>query len=82
MLETVNTKLPLNESLKPALTPADVEALALLPDSGWFEFRSLPFDRPNYRCESLELAGALESRVVGEYPVLHREYRRVKVTDK
>jgi hypothetical protein len=50
-----------------------------LPESGWFEFRSLPFNRPNYRCERLELAGALESRVVGEYPVLHREYRRVKV---
>jgi hypothetical protein len=50
------------ESPKPALTSADAEALALLPESGWFEFRSLPFNRPNYRCERLELAGAL-SRV-------------------
>lgn len=82
MLETVKTTPPGNESLKPALTPADVDALALLPESGWIEFRSLPFNRPSYRCERLELAGVLESRVVGEYPVLHREYRRVKVTNE
>ncbi|MEA8592286.1 hypothetical protein PZT57_26930 [Pseudomonas aeruginosa] len=60
-----------------ALTAADKEALRELPASGWFEVAHLPINRPSYRCERLEEAGFLETRVVGQWPSLKREYRRI-----
>ncbi|EKY4113664.1 TPA: hypothetical protein ACGW3M_000996 [Pseudomonas aeruginosa] len=58
-----------------ALSPADIEALAELPATGWFGVAHLPINRPGYRCERLEQAGCLVTRVVGVYPFFSREYR-------
>lgn len=60
------------------LTATDNAILKRLPE-GWFQARDLPIDitRRDYRCERLEEAGLLKSKVVGEYPALHREYCKV-----
>ena len=59
------------------LTKADKEALAKMPD-GWFEATNLScqITRPWYRCDRLHKAGALEFRVVGQFPDLLAEYRK------
>jgi hypothetical protein len=63
---------------KKILTKADKDALNELPASGWFDARFVSaINRPIYRCERLEQAGYLTSRVVGAFPFLHREYTRV-----
>lgn len=62
---------------KPVASKADLEALQELPESGWFEARYVSsINRPIYRCERLEKAGYLVTRVVGTYPNIHREYAR------
>lgn len=59
------------------LTKADKEALSELPESGWFDARFVSsINRPIYRCERLEQAGYLISKIVGTFPSLHREYTR------
>ncbi|RUG15255.1 hypothetical protein IPC762_25755 [Pseudomonas aeruginosa] len=60
-----------------ALSQADIEALAELPATGWFGVAHLPINRPSYRCERLEQAGCLVTRVVGVDPFFSREYRVV-----
>lgn len=62
------------------LTKADIESLSLLP-SGWFSAEHLPFNRPMYRCERLERLGKLQSRVLGTYPNIYREYKRLDRED-
>ncbi len=62
------------------LTAADTEALSKLP-SGWFMAEHLPFNRPLYRCERLEQCGKLQSRVLGSYPNIWREYKRINGED-
>ncbi|MCV2510188.1 hypothetical protein RKT74_13485 [Leclercia pneumoniae] len=62
------------------LIAADAEALNKLP-SGWFTAEHLPFNRPMYRCERLEKCGKLQSRVLGTYPNIWREYKRIDGED-
>ncbi|HAT2746500.1 TPA: hypothetical protein I8372_004167 [Citrobacter farmeri] len=62
------------------LTDADFEALNRLP-SGWFRAEHLPFNRPMYRCERLEKRGKLQSRVLGTYPNIWREYKIIDGED-
>ncbi|MBN5310505.1 hypothetical protein JY476_07305 [Serratia marcescens] len=57
------------------LTEADNNALKAMPDY-WFRPLSLYINRPEYRCERLHAAGALDTRVIGEYPDLIRQYRK------
>lgn len=60
-----------------ALTKADKAALNEMPD-GWFSAWSLTYVKnPRYRCERLEAAGVLETRVVGAFPDLTTEFRKV-----
>ena len=68
-------RVPSNDGLE-RLTPADNDALDRMP-TGWFSALDLDsmIHRPAYRCERLEGIGVLESRVVGVYPHLRREYR-------
>lgn len=61
----------------PILTQADMEAMAEMPKKGWFDPGGLLTRRPWYRCKRLEKAGVLEWRVVGRYPHLKSEYRRI-----
>jgi len=59
-----------------SMTSADREAMAKCP-SGWFKPEMLPpvIRCRDYRCERLEKAGVLKSRVMGESPDgLYREY--------
>lgn len=64
-------------TLKKSLTQTDKEALQELPCGEWFDARFVSsVRRPIYRCERLEQAGYLISRIVGEYPSLYREYAR------
>lgn len=60
-----------------SLSLADEAARRILPE-GWFRIGDLPSEllRPAYRCERLEKAGVLKSRVVGQFPSLHREYHK------
>ena len=60
------------------MTEADKDALNRMPD-GWFEALSLPYmvKRPTYRCERLEKAGFISSRIVGVYPNIRREYCKI-----
>lgn len=46
------------------LTAADRAALAALPAAEWFDVAHAQIARPAYRCERLEAASLLESRVV------------------
>lgn len=62
------------------LTAADTEALNKLP-SGWFRAEHLPFNRPMYRCERLEHQGKLKRRVLGTYPNIWSEYKRIDGED-
>lgn len=62
------------------LTAVDVEVLSK-PPSGWFSAEHLPFNRPMYRCERLEQLGKLQSRVLGAYPNIYREYKRLDGKD-
>ncbi|MRG31831.1 hypothetical protein [Enterobacter cancerogenus] len=64
----------------PILTNADIEALNRLP-YGWFRAEHLPFNRPMYRCERLEQRGKLQRRVVGTYPIIWSEYKRIDGED-
>jgi hypothetical protein len=53
------------------ITAADSEALAAMPNSGWFTLMdrwSSSVNRPRYRLDRLLAAGCLEYRVSGEYP--------------
>lgn len=61
------------------LTEADTHALSRMPN-GWFRADDLPpvVRSPRYRCERLTERGTLEWRVVGEYPHLESEWRKVK----
>lgn len=59
------------------LTEADIHALKKLPD-GWFRTEHLPINRPLYRCERLHERGVLEWRVLGTYPDIRREYRKIE----
>lgn len=65
------------------LTATDEAILKRSPE-GWFQPRDLPTDitRREYRCERLEEAGVLKSKVVGEYPALYREYCKIRIEDK
>jgi len=60
------------------LTKADRDALEAMPD-GWFVPIDLPhwITRPIYRCDRLAKSGQLEWRVVGTFPALESQYRRV-----
>lgn len=62
----------------PKVTQADTQALDEMPNDGWFDPHALPsyIRRPLYRCQRLEKAGLLESRVEGRYPLLSTRYRR------
>ncbi len=62
------------------LTAIDVEVLSKLP-SRWFRAEHLAFNRPRYRCERLEQSGKLQSRVLGTYPNIYREYKRLSGED-
>ncbi len=70
------------------LTDADRAALAELPAVDWFDVAHAQISRPAYRCERLEAAGLLESRVVniiidGKSLWFSRQYRRKRdVYDK
>lgn len=57
------------------VTEADSDALKVMPDD-WFCPLSLYIHRPEYRCERLHAAGVLDTRVIGEYPDLVRQYRK------
>lgn len=59
------------------LTEGDKAALALLPTDGWFPVWAVNYmvKNPRWRCDRLVERGALESRVVGNYPNLRTEYR-------
>ena len=63
------------------LTMADTQALAELPE-GWFEAGALPINRPLFRCQRLEAAGRLESRVELDGLQARQYYRRVDTTGK
>lgn len=69
--------LIMNGDPKKELTEADNHALKQLPD-GWFRADYLPINRPLYRCERLEERNVLESRILGAYPDLWREYRKIE----
>jgi len=64
-------------------TDADLRALDDLPAAEWFSGRFAPTARGAWRCERLERAGLLESRVVTLPPSVSghvftsTEYRRV-----
>lgn len=59
------------------LTKADEAAIREMPDD-WFSAWSLTYVKnPRYRCERLEAAGVLETRVVGAFPDLTTEFRKV-----
>ena len=60
----------------PAVTKADLEALAELPDSEWFDAEIQSTRRPAYRCERLCRAGLLERRGTGQFPNFKSEYRK------
>ncbi|PXW50397.1 hypothetical protein DFO55_12468 [Grimontella sp. AG753] len=62
------------------LTSADIEALNQMPD-GWFRPEHLPFNRPMYRCERLEQHGKLQRRVMGCYPDIWSEYKRINTEE-
>jgi hypothetical protein len=49
-----------------------------LPDGEWFGLRSVPFmvRNPRWRCDRLTEKGALESRIVGEWPHTNPEWRK------
>lgn len=53
-----------------ALTRADKDALARMPDNDWFGIDDLSFmiRNPRWRCDRLTAAGYLKSKVIGEYP--------------
>ncbi|HEJ7171052.1 TPA: hypothetical protein SMF89_000992 [Serratia marcescens] len=51
------------------------DALRVMP-ADWFRPHSLYINRPEYRCERLLAAGVLDTRVIGEYPDLVRQYRK------
>ena len=59
------------------LTRADKAAIERIPD-GWFNALNLSYmvRAKEFRCGRLEKMGILESRIVGEYPKLSREYRK------
>ncbi|MDU1024821.1 MAG: hypothetical protein E7A34_01585 [Leclercia adecarboxylata] len=62
------------------LTAVDVEVLNKLP-YGWFRAEHLPFNRPMYRVERLEKLGKLQRRVLGTYPDIWSEYKRIEGED-
>lgn len=67
----------MTDLVRQPLTKADKEALSELPERGWFDARFVSsINRPIYRCERLEQAGYLSSKIVGTFPSLHREYTR------
>lgn len=62
------------------ITESDKEALKAMPNIRWFSYMeiwSAKINRPQYRMERLEAAGYLESRVIGEYPNLTRQYKKL-----
>lgn len=62
------------------MTEADERALSKCPE-GWFTKHdsALVFIKnPDYRCMRLVERGKLEDRVVGNFPHLQREYRKVE----
>jgi hypothetical protein len=58
------------------LTKADEEAIEYIPTDHWFCAWDLTYKIRawEYRCQRLEKAGILKSRIVGDYPQLSREY--------
>lgn len=68
-------------SEKSTLTEADRHALGRMPN-GWFDADNLPpiVRCPRYRCERLKDRGVLEWRVIGEYPNLKSEWRKINPT--
>lgn len=74
---SINDKPPVSLSI----TAADSEALAAMPDSGWFTLTdswSSSINRPQYRLDRLVAAGCLEWRGSGEYPRRVIEYRKTE----
>jgi hypothetical protein len=62
------------------LTETDKDALYVMPDD-WFRATDLPYPRvtrAEYRCERLHKAGYLEWRVVGAWPDVKSEYRKIE----
>lgn len=59
------------------LTAADMEVLNKTPD-GWFRADQLYINRPMYRCERLEQRGKLQRRVLGTYPNIWSEFKRIE----
>lgn len=61
-------------------TKADMEALARLPQEGWFDIRAVSYmvRNPRYRCDRLVEKGLLESRVVGTYPDIKTEWKVIR----
>ncbi len=62
----------------PALSDSDQRTLEILP-VGWFTAEQLTpsLTRRRYRCERLTAKGILEARIVGIYPNIDTEYRRM-----
>ena len=62
----------------PVLSESDRRTLEILP-VGWFTSEQLApsLTRRRYRCERLTTKGILETRIVGTYPNIDTEYRRM-----
>lgn len=59
-------------------TESDLSAYSQTPEVDWFDPEATLIHRPRFRCDRLEQAGLLESRVLIDSGYTRKEFKRIR----